>query len=139
MKFRLIGRGSGKDAGRQNEAGVSAQGEVLTRAFDYSDAEFQTINVVDTAFNFFKPKTGFRFVIKGTVISGNRDGVGIVGNGASGNLVEGNFIGTDVTGTIDIGNSLDGVRIVAAGNTIGGTAAGARNVISGNTGRGIFR
>lgn len=79
MKFRLIGRGSGKNQGAQNEAGVSTQGEVLVRAFDYSEFNFQTVNLDNTAFNHFEPKTGFRFVIKGAIISGNRD---IGANGA---------------------------------------------------------
>jgi len=68
--------------------------------------------------------------------SGN--GVAIFGNEATGNLVQGNFIGTDVTGTVDLGNSTDGVQIrSASNNTIGGITAEARNVISGNNVRGI--
>ena len=73
------------------------------------------------------------------VISGNNnDGVEINGSAASGNLVQGNFIGTDASGTTDLGNDVDGVRITGApGNTIGGTASGARNVISGNDDDGV--
>jgi CSLREA domain-containing protein len=80
------------------------------------------------------------------LISGNgrdliTDGILILQSGvqaADGNVVQGNYIGTDVTGSVDIGNSSDGVLIAGApGNTIGGTAAGARNVISGNEGRGV--
>ena len=61
---------------------------------------------------------------------------------ASGNRVQGNFIGTDVSGTIALGNGT-GVFIQAsftAGpkkNIIGGPAPGEGNVISGNT-RGVF-
>ncbi|MFY9608130.1 MAG: HYR domain-containing protein, partial [Blastocatellia bacterium] len=66
------------------------------------------------------------------VISANGDGIVIEGIGATGNLVQGNFIGTDVSGTADLGNAQFGVGIFAANNTIGGTAAGARNVISGS-------
>ncbi|MEG4348662.1 SdrD B-like domain-containing protein [Microcoleus sp. LAD1_D3] len=59
-------------------------------------------------------------------------------NAATGNTVLGNFIGTDVNGTADLGNTLTGVLIQdAAGNTIGGTAAGDRNIISGNDGFGV--
>jgi hypothetical protein len=55
------------------------------------------------------------------------------------------FIGTDVTGAAALGNwdpsyGGDGVRFsgtAPTGNTIGGTTAGARNVISGNEGNGI--
>ncbi|MDO8615106.1 MAG: thrombospondin type 3 repeat-containing protein [Dehalococcoidia bacterium] len=80
------------------------------------------------------------------VISGNNGSGVFIAGGGTGNLVQGNFIGTDVTGTVtdpdgavdddELGNG-DGVRIEASGNTIGGTAAGAGNVISGN-GVGVF-
>ena len=65
-------------------------------------------------------------------------GVRLVSNG--GNVVEGNFIGTDVTGTVDLGNTVDGVKIFgpASNNIIGGTTAGARNIISGNNNVGVF-
>jgi CSLREA domain-containing protein len=76
--------------------------------------------------------------VKGLVI--NRfggDGIDLSTNG--GNRIEGNYIGTDVTGTIDLGNSWYGVRISGVpSNTIGGTAAGTRNVISGNEWDGVF-
>jgi hypothetical protein len=54
------------------------------------------------------------------------------------NLIEGNFIGTDATGTVTLGNA-NGVAVIggAANNTIGGTTAAARNVISGNRFHGI--
>lgn len=75
----------------------------------------------------------------GNVISGSaQHGVYIAGSGATGNLVQGNYIGTDAAGAVPMGNAFDGVRIDGApGNTIGGTGAGARNVISGNTDHGV--
>ncbi|TMC00262.1 MAG: hypothetical protein E6J42_01355 [Chloroflexi bacterium] len=72
---------------------------------------------------------GARFITNGIVIQGS---------GATGNQVKGNYIGTDITGARALGNSSDGVFIFGApGVTIGGTTAGARNVISGNGGRGV--
>ena len=73
------------------------------------------------------------------VLSGNGvDGVQISGAGATGNKVEGNFIGTNAAGAGAIGNTFQGVSILgASGNTIGGTAAGARNVLSGNSVDGV--
>ncbi len=65
---------------------------------------------------------------------------GVVIDAASGNLIEGNLIGTDPTGTIAMGNGA-GVLIGfsnAANNTLGGTAAGAGNLISGNFGDGVL-
>lgn len=69
------------------------------------------------------------------LISGNLRGVVINGLNASGNQVLGNYIGTDVTGTLDRGNTFAGVEIVGApNNTIGGDAG---NLISGNNRRGV--
>jgi titin len=61
-------------------------------------------------------------------------GVAISGTGTTRNVVEGNFVGTDVTGSHALGNSGDGISVYggATANTVGGTAAGARNIISGN-------
>jgi titin len=74
---------------------------------------------------------------EGNVLSGNLVGVVIAGVTASGNLVQGNLIGTDLSGTRPVGNSV-GVYINGApGNVIGGGAASARNVVSGNTAAGI--
>ncbi len=76
---------------------------------------------------------------EGNVISGNDDGVFIIGTGASGNLVRGNYIGTDATGSADLGNVEEGVQIQdAPDNTIGGSQAGEGNVISGNNQNGIW-
>ena len=69
------------------------------------------------------------------VISGNNVGLLILGESASGNQVLGNFIGTDVTGTLDLGNSQAGVEIEnTPGNTIGGSTDTVtnRNLISSN-------
>ncbi len=72
------------------------------------------------------------------VISGNNEnGIHLLGSGTTTTTVQGNYIGTDVNGTADLGNTLSGVLVTTANNTIGGTAAGARNVISGNNRFGI--
>ncbi len=77
----------------------------------------------------------------GNVISANgNSGVVITDSGTSGNVVEGNKIGTDVSGTIALGNAYDGVAVVsgAADDTIGGTAAGAGNLIAANASYGVW-
>ena len=73
------------------------------------------------------------------VISGNAlNGVYLTG-GASGNLVQGNLIGLSVAGTNALPNGYNGVSLNgASSNTIGGTVAAARNVISGNTLNGVL-
>src|SRR5262245_6606422 len=73
------------------------------------------------------------------IISGNDRGVWIDGPAASNNVVAGNYIGTDASGTADLGNTGFGVAITGgSGNTVGGTYAGAGNVISGNDQFGDF-
>jgi hypothetical protein len=74
------------------------------------------------------------------VLSGNMEsGVFIFPAGAASNVIEGNYIGTDVTGTLAIPNYTNGVTIDgAAGNIVGGTNAGALNVISGNQQDGVL-
>ena len=71
------------------------------------------------------------------LISGNTSAVLIGSSGLAGNLVQGNFIGTDVTGTLKLSNTYPGVDTNLApgspNNTVGGTTAGARNVIGGGT------
>ena len=66
------------------------------------------------------------------VISGNLDvGVAVTGGGSR-NRIRGNYIGTDVLAVAAIPNS-DGVVIYqSSGNTVGGTSAASRNIISGN-------
>ena len=72
------------------------------------------------------------------VISANAyEGLGDFGNADSDNVIEGNYIGTDVTGTHALGNIGGGVQTDGSGDTIGGTAAGAGNLISGNLSTGI--
>ncbi|MCD6578845.1 hypothetical protein J7L48_05170, partial [bacterium] len=75
------------------------------------------------------------------IISGNNNnGVYITDSGTDNNVVLGNYIGTDVSGTLGLGNSSSGIYIQdgAQSNTIGGTIAGAKNVISGNTNYGVY-
>ena len=67
------------------------------------------------------------------IISGNEYGVYI----DAPCRVEGNLIGTNAAGTAAVRNTFDGIDVVASGVTIGGTSAGAANIISGNTGDGV--
>lgn len=84
--------------------------------------------------------TGTNNVVGGTVagagnlISGNASGILINSNPGTGTLIQGNKIGTDVTGTLPIGNALAGVCIQQPGSSgmVGGTVAGAGNRIAFN-------
>ena len=74
-----------------------------------------------------------RNVISNPSLIGSGEGIILDGLGTSGNLIQGNFIGTDASGNVGLGNSI-GVEIntQASANTIGGTVAAARNIISNN-------
>ena len=75
------------------------------------------------------------------LISGNNsDGIEIRDNGTTGNLVQGNLIGTTASGSSGLANTSYGIQIFngASNNTIGGTAAGAGNVIAFNGADGVF-
>ena len=74
---------------------------------------------------------GLTTSIMGNVISGNTsNGISIAAG--TGNLVQGNDIGTNAAGTSKLANGVDGVLIASGGNTVGGTTAATRNIISGN-------
>jgi hypothetical protein len=75
----------------------------------------------------------------GNLISSNvLDGVLIGINHDQGNQVLGNRIGTDVSGLQALGNGQNGVELFQSGhNAIGGNAAGAGNLISGNKQDGV--
>jgi len=73
------------------------------------------------------------------LISGNGAGVEVTNLLSSANAIRGNYIGTDRAGTSALANASGGVRINSGTNTfVGGTAAGAGNVISGNGGGGVL-
>ncbi len=75
------------------------------------------------------------------VISANGSyGISISGSTSSGNRVQGNLIGTDRDGAAALGNGAAGVILSsgASNNLIGGTDAGAENVISANRGEGVL-
>ena len=77
----------------------------------------------------------------GNVISGSYGyGVYISVAGTSGNVVQGNIIGADATGTNALGNGYDNViiQLGATSNIIGGTNAGAGNVIAFSPGAGVL-
>ena len=81
--------------------------------------------------------TGNDITVKGLIISGfGGDGIEVTGNDA---LIESSYIGIDSTGTKAMGNGAAGVAVIGGGtnNTIGGTTAGAGNVISANAGDGV--
>ena len=72
----------------------------------------------------------------GPAVPGIEAGIQLTNGGN--NVVEGNLIGTDITGTIDRGNTGNGIYVSSSNNVIGGTTAAQRNIISGNGKPGII-
>jgi hypothetical protein len=75
---------------------------------------------------------------EGNVISGNV-GNGVLFDDSRNAVLEGNIIGLDVTGTVDLGNTLSGVLLSNESDDafIGTATAGGGNIISGNNQNGI--
>jgi uncharacterized repeat protein (TIGR01451 family) len=93
--------------------------------------------------------------LNGTLLSGNPAGIQLNGGNSTvrglainrfggpgilltteGNVIEGNFIGTDLSGTLALGNGV-GIQINGNNNRIGGTNLVSGNLISGNLGAGV--
>jgi hypothetical protein len=75
------------------------------------------------------------------VISGNSwSGISVSDSNSTGNVIAGNYIGLNAAGTAAVPNSFVGIELDngTSQNTIGGTAPGARNVISGNSGSAVL-
>jgi hypothetical protein len=129
---------NGNNALEGNFIGTDAQGKFnlgnyLTGVYITGGADRTTIGGTTAA---------ARNVISGNnnnARSGNNIYGGLLLDNAAEHLIQGNLIGTDITGTKDLGNSR-GMRITTSSfnNLIGGTTAGARNLVSGNNGDGVL-
>jgi hypothetical protein len=75
----------------------------------------------------------------GNVISGNAGkGIDCFVIGSNNETIQGNLVGTDATGSAPLGNGNDGIYISGPSSVlIGGTVAGARNIVSNNGNIGI--
>jgi hypothetical protein len=74
------------------------------------------------------------------LVSGNYNR-GISVSGGSNNLIQGNYVGTNAAGTASIGNGegeYPAVYLTGTSSMLGGTAAGAGNLISGNFREGVI-
>jgi uncharacterized repeat protein (TIGR01451 family)/CSLREA domain-containing protein len=141
--------GGAPGAGNVISGNTSTGVMILSSNGNFVQGNFIGTNAVGTAalgnrFNGISINGGANNTIGGTVpgagnlISGNlQNGVQLTGGTVA--VVQGNFIGTNASGTSAIPNSLAGVLIEGSSHnsTVGGTASGAGNLISGNTQQGI--
>ncbi len=124
----LLGQGSSTATVQGNHIGLAADG---------ATAKPNGTGIrIDNANN---AQIGGTAVGAGNVISGNAPyGVSIIGGPSVAPVLEGNLIGTDATGLLPRGNTQGGILLANSQNArIGGTTAGARNVISGNVAHGL--
>ncbi len=117
-----LGTGAHDNAVLDNVIGLDASGTV-----NLADAG-SGIEIVDADHN----QIGLPGA--GNVIAGfSHEGIDLMGTGATGNSIQGNWIGTNKLLAAGLGNTLMGVYVSrASGNEIGGTAAGAGNVLAHN-------
>ena len=112
-----------------NKVGTDASG-------NYSIANLNYGAIVQSGFNTIG---GSYLDGTGNLFSGNqRHGLILLGETASNNMVKGNFSGTNFDATLAIPNTSYGIYVLQGDdNTIGGTATGEGNVVSGNQRSGI--
>ncbi len=116
---------SGNDEGIRDEGtGTTIQGNLIGTDVTGTQAVGNGGGIVARGLN---AQIGGLTPAARNIISGN--GAGVHSEGA-GNRIQGNFIGTDITGTLALGNTHIGVT--AANTLIGGTTPEARNIISAN-------
>jgi CSLREA domain-containing protein len=118
-----------------NIIGLNAAGNTdLGNNFDGVQLNFSTNNLIGGR------TAGARNVVSGngSIGSNGSNGIYIVNASSTGNRVEGNYVGTDVAGTEAKRNEGYGVVVQgASNNTIGGTAAGAGNLVAYNNNDGV--
>ncbi len=118
---RVLGNIIGLDKNGASDLGNAGHGVVIG---DYSE-----YNIIGS-----KESSGRN------IISKNGDGgIELAHSNCRYNQVLGNFIGTDISGTLDRGNTTTGVRmyIGASYNLIGSTESDGKNIISGNDSFGL--
>jgi hypothetical protein len=130
----FAGYGSGLQI--QDSAGNTVQGNYFgTNAAGTAAISSSSIRVTSFTDGSSDNLIGGTAAGAGNLIAGNSSGIVITGGGQD-NTIQGNFIGTDATGLAALG----GAGIFASDTRnllIGGTAAGAANVISGNQSTGV--
>ena len=134
----LISGNGGSGVYLLNCTGNTVQGNLIGTSLSGTVALGNSTNGI-SLYNAAGNQIGGTSAAARNVVSGNGwSGISLTGSGSTGNQVQGNYIGTDASGSTAIPNASDGVTISAApANLIGGTSAGAGNLLSGNSQGGL--
>ncbi|HEY1602374.1 MAG TPA: hypothetical protein VGG64_22420 [Pirellulales bacterium] len=131
-----------------NYAGPTPSGASSGTGMTSNNSVFgnQVVGVVAGSSSFpYQATVDSAFALSNIISANGANGIEL--DGANDNVAAMNFIGTDITGTLSRGNTLNGVLVTAlsAGNVIGGkntngtlSLAPQENVISGNHGSGVL-
>ncbi|MFI5456220.1 MAG: beta strand repeat-containing protein [Isosphaerales bacterium] len=122
----ITGSGANRNTVAGNDIGTDSSGTVAL-------ANHVGVEIIGGATN---NTIGGSFATGGNMISGNTIS-GIYLHGSVGTQIVGNQIGTDASGQIAIGNGTGVLVDNGMSTSIGGTSAGAGNVISGNVTAGV--
>ena len=60
-------------SGNGNKAKVTNSGEVVVSPLSYNETSFNTMDIIDTAYNFFEPLPNKQFVITGMLVFADKD------------------------------------------------------------------
>ncbi len=131
----LTGTGTVGNVIAGNYIGIRADGTALSA----NNANFDGISVNNA------PSNTIGGIVAGArnVISGNNNGINLLGSNTVGNVIQGNYIGTDASGSVKIPNHTGVIATALNGgfsvsNVIGGSVHGAGNLISGNVTVGVY-
>ncbi len=69
---------------------------------------------------------------------GGNNGSGIVIEGGTGNAIRANFVGFDFNGLVEIGNSVYGINVINATNTVIGGSTSEGNFVGDNGSHGVY-
>lgn len=133
--IHMGGSGSSENVIEGNYIGTDSSGTVALNSGVSTDTHQGILIDTGATKNFIGGTTAaYR-----NLLSGNSVGVVVGGLGTNQNSIEGNYIGTKANGTKPLANAFYGIWLdgPASSNQIGGTSAGARNIISGNTTAGV--
>ena len=121
---------------------VSVTGAQILNNFIGTDASGST--ALPNSYDGIWLQLAVNTIINGNLISAN-GGNGIHAGKDKNSVIKGNFIGTDISGTLSLGNALNGIQlgttvavgVPSFGDVVGGALAGEGNLISNNGHNGI--